>query len=223
MRESSITLAMQQSKLNNICTKEHLYEIVKKIRINLSLLNHPYTAKSIVGLLDKYNILSVHEESFVSKNFSGLLIKNHAPEKSHIVINAKLDNKDKNFAIAHELIHFFCHSTENSFMCYPYTEKINDWREWQANEGAAELLLPHDIFIPEYLTGLKICTHDEVVAEMSENYNLSHVVIEYRLKNLQYEINQYLSGISIDNLKIKSKNQLAKEAKEKIKRANSEI
>lgn len=223
MRESSIVLAMREGALDNICTKEHLYEKIKSIRKNLSLIKYPYTAKSIVNILDKYNILSIHEEKFVSKNFSGLLIKNHAPDMSHIVINSNLDYKDKNFAIAHELIHFLCHSTENSFMCYPYTTKINDWREWQANEGAAELLLPHDIFIPEYLNGLTICSHDEVIEEMSENYNLSHTVIEYRLKNLQYEMNQYLCGISIDNIKIKSKNQLAKEAKENIKRANSEI
>lgn len=52
--------------------------------------------------------------------------------------------------MAHELIHYWFHPEQGAF--YPFSPASRDKeKEWQANEGAAELLLPYRDFVPRYV------------------------------------------------------------------------
>jgi hypothetical protein len=86
----------------------------------------------------------------------------------------------------------------------------NPFYEWQANEGAAELLVPYKDFIPKYIEVAKrvrrVPTYkSDINDELAPIYGVTDYVINNRIKNLQYEIYQYKNGVPLDELVILSK------------------
>jgi Zn-dependent peptidase ImmA (M78 family) len=92
------------------------------------------------------------------------------------------------------------------------TQDFNDHMEWQANEGAAQFLMPYQSFIPNY-----VYLHDHyysklsvnhaaksLVAHLSRQYKVGYRAAEYRINGLKKEIAQYLDGKSIENIVVKS-------------------
>jgi Zn-dependent peptidase ImmA (M78 family) len=85
--------------------------------------------------------------------------------------------------------------------------------EWQANEGAAQFLMPYQSFIPNYAY-----YHDHfhtrqepnraagsLIAHLARQYKAGHKAVEYRIIGLKKEIAQYLGGAEIKNIKIQSR------------------
>lgn len=186
-------------------TKAQLYSVIEKIRktFHLRLEDYPIDIYSLLDEISEY--IDYQETDFEAEGFCGLLFRNR--KKSHIVINKYLPDLEKTFATTHETVHFFCHDRETKFMCKPFEKRVNDAFEWQANEGAAELLLPYKVFIHDFVQTLGHYEGDNVktITAMSKTYGLSETVIDYRLNNLRYEFEQYLKGIPIDNIQILSR------------------
>lgn len=81
-------------------------------------------------------ICPVHFHRFDSKKLGALLLEGQC-----IIVNASQPPASQRFSLAHELVHFSLHAGR------PASARTeND--EWQANQGAAQLLVPyqHDIF-----------------------------------------------------------------------------
>ena len=80
--------------------------------------------------------------------------------------------------------------------------------EWQANEGAAELIVPYKKFIPDFLHIYNpILGYGDIfvaIASLSGYYGVSDMVIQNRIKNLNYEIYQVASGVHIDSVVVLS-------------------
>jgi Zn-dependent peptidase ImmA (M78 family) len=113
---------------------------------------------------------------------------------------------EQNFDCAHELIHFLFPHPPIPYFCEEGSTKKKEYYEWEANEGAAELLIPHSDFIPNVCAAYTGYDSDlNYLAYFSEKYMVTENVIRLRIKNLSYEIDQYLSGVPVDSLKILSK------------------
>lgn len=190
---------------NKFFTKEQLYKKIEKLRklFELNDKDYPITPFMLLDKLSEY--VNYEETGFHTGGLYGLLMRGE--RKCQIVINRNLTPAEKRFAITHEIIHLFCHDTKTKFMCLPMTAKINDSFEWQANEGAAELLLPYKIFINDFMQTLGHYEGNEIkaVAAMAKTYGLSEIVVNYRLNNLRYEFEQYFKGVPIDDIEILSR------------------
>lgn len=78
-------------------------------------------------------------------------------------------------------------------------------KEWQANEGAAELLLPYKDFIPRFVQTAKYVEEnyeplEEVYNELARFYKVMPIVVDYRIRNLESEILQYINGTPIERI-----------------------
>lgn len=225
----------------NFISKEELYTLIDYIRNCFSVIvkeDEPFNVTKFFK--DNFmGIIECHFNPFNDKKIGGFLVKNSYPEKSHIVVNSSKEPIYSLFDLTHELIHFLLHPENRQH--YISTSLCNvDNFEWQANEGAAELLVPYKKFIPLFVKHIKNCKkynqYIDLIKKMSDIFIVSTAVIEYRISGLKYEINQYENGISIDELEflsqraqkelginIKSYNDIFKNKKTNLKSVISEL
>jgi hypothetical protein len=112
------------------------------VRLNLTA---PIDAIAIAGKLQlNVNVLEV-------EGFDGALIRARGTPFAEIVVRSSIKEQGRrNFTIAHELGHFILPNHDSDdVVCTP--AEVNDWstsardREREANEFAAELLMPADV------------------------------------------------------------------------------
>lgn len=205
---SNINSILEQYGNINFISKEELYTLIDYIRkcFNITIdMNEPF---NIVNFFNNFvNIIECEFYNFNDNKIGGFLVKNRYPEKSHIVINSSKERISSLFDLAHELIHYLLHPENRQY--YISTSLCNiDNFEWQANEGAAELLVPYKKFIPIFTTLIKHCTnynqYINLLKRLSEIFVVSTAVIEYRISGLKYEIYQYENRTQLDNLEFLS-------------------
>jgi len=175
-------------------TKKDLYENVDNLLEELDISRNDYPLDSI-SIAKKYCINLHLEELNNLDKLCGILFKG---KYTAIALNANHSNLMKNFDCMHELIHYFLHEHKDHFQCIcpnkKYIKQIS-YLEWQANEGAAQALVPYQIFIPKYVAFSK--HHKEytwsikAIRYLSDYFQVSESVIEKRIENLKYEIFQY--------------------------------
>lgn len=125
------------------------------------------------------------------------------------------------FDCMHELIHYFFHHGPNFYCLDKNTILQNAIQEWQANEGAAQALVPYQIFIPEYVSRIRNCTRNQwnmaiIHNELAQFFNVTTIVIRNRISSLEYEIYQHLQGVPVSELVVLSKKQLSKYGLDKL-------
>lgn len=238
---SNLDNILEQYGNINFISKEELYTLIDYIRNCFGVIveeNEPFNVTKFFK--DNFtDIIECHFNPFNDKKIGGFLVKNNYPEKSHIVVNSSKEPIYSLFDLTHELIHFLLHPENRQH--YISTSLCNvDNFEWQANEGAAELLVPYKKFIPLFVKYIKNCKnynqYIELIKKMSDIFIVSTAVIEYRVSGLKYEINQYENGINIDELEflsqraqeelginIKSYNDIFKNKKTNLKSIISEL
>lgn len=187
-------------------TKEQLYCLVEKIRRDYGIsYPPPYQTKALCsssfGLY--VNVLEIK-----TPKLRGM---SHIPSRS-IMLDSKMSDFEQNFYCAHEVMHHIIHKNRPTklFSCYEETQAEQDsFVEWEANEGAAQFLVPYQDFIPRFSAVLDNPPHKDFWIEgyFSDQYGVSPQVITFRLNNLEYEIDQYRAGVPIDRVNILSKRQ----------------
>jgi Zn-dependent peptidase ImmA (M78 family) len=132
-------------------------------------------------------------------------------ERNIIMLRETLSREEKNFTCAHELIHVKFHNNLHiaTFQCFDKVRpNQNSILEWQANEGAAELLVPICEFLPiikENLPSLKTWQDFENFDfGLARYFSTTKGVIKIRYEDLKYEIYQYLNGTPLENIEILS-------------------
>ena len=206
---SFIEIYKNACKTSRFTPKRDLYKAVDVLReiLDISLKDYPIDIFSVIKCLHRY--INIRYESFRDKSFGGFLIKNGSDDTSHIILNKNLAYPDWTFGCAHELIHYFCHDSENTYLIRPNSEKFNDIYEWQANEGAAELLLPYKIFIKEYFESMDYYKNEsDTVKGIARAYHVREKVVNYRINNLAYEMVQYKAGVPLKEIELVSKRKL---------------
>ncbi len=127
-----------------------------------------------------------------------------------ILLNSSRSCWEQNFDCTHEMLHLILHRKDKGqvFFC---TDTVSDKQypiiEWQANEGAAELLVPYQDFIPRFANLLRFNAVG-ITSLLAEYYYVTTKVISNRIDNLAYEIDQYRAGRRIDQIKLLSHRQL---------------
>lgn len=179
-------------------TRKTLYKKIEIIRNKLELKK-----EDNIDFIKKIESLGFVKIMFEKLgNLNGLL--DREPNKMPVILLNK-DSNNLNFVLAHELVHFFLSPNNVAFDKYDYLKyKENEYEEWRANEGAAELLLPYKEFIPDYCYFFMYKNEKDCVYELSKIYCVSKQVIKYRIKNLKKEIGSYLKGIDIEQIEIDS-------------------
>lgn len=155
------------------------------------------------------NNLAIREIPFDNTKICGILYK--GDRKTAIGLNVNRTPEMQNFDCMHELIHYFFHDICYC-QCICSDEQSGEYiqqdriQEWQANEGAAQFLVPYQDFIPRF-TKLLNSGVTGVQSILAEYYNVTTQVINIRMDSLAYEINQYQEGVRLDCLELLSRNQ----------------
>ncbi len=195
-------------------TKQNLYREIDKLRSYIGVANDIFPI-NIRKYLEQYQDVKIETVSFSTPALRGMVAFGKDDQCDVILLNSHRSISEQNFDCAHEAIHLSLHRNEHkaSFTCSDQiTNKQDFFLEWHANEGAAELLVPYRDFIPRFVQELHyiqnpLCKYYDVREKLAEFYQVSYKVIQNRIDNLSYEIDQYLNNINIANLQIISRTQ----------------
>ena len=189
-------------------TKSALYHKVHRLRNNFRVSPGSYPIDA-VKLCNNFTVLQLCYWNFKTPGLKGMSYIAKRPDRDVIILNANLTKKEQNFICTHELMHLALHRNEitNSF---DFNEKNisnqDSSLEWQANEGAAEFLVPAAILLPiigDHLKALRTWYDIEnFKEELSEQFNVTKTVIEIRLEHLKYEIYQYIKGVPLNEIEV---------------------
>lgn len=183
--------------------KHNLYKFVDALRniFKLSLSEYPVNSLAICKN-DVTTDIIYHD--FHSYGFCAAAIK--GAKQDTVILNSKRTKVELNFDCAHEIIHLTKHRDADTPMFNCIAQHQDTYMEWEANEGAAELLVPMQLLLPE-IKKRSIKTWNDINSmkfDLSNLFNVSDAVIQFRLESLKYEIHQYLNGTSINDIEILS-------------------
>lgn len=193
---------------NPIYTKKDLYLAVDAVRsksgIEFSQTQEPFSALcSNLG----YGKFDVEHIDLSTRSIRGIACTGD----KIILLNKKRNAVEQNFDCAHEFYHVLLHGSANyaTFKCFDYEHPKQDPAfEWQANESAAESLVPYRKFIPRFVALALQCgnpyNYQVLLEYLASKYHVPVAVIQYRIENLKYEIHQYINGVAIEKLDIRS-------------------
>lgn len=189
-------------------TKSSLYREVEKFRRSFGIgSNYPLDAIALA----EASGLSVDTCNFKTRGLKGTIVVDGA--NGFIVLDSKESPEEKNFFCGHETFHYVFHRdismTSTSFQCFDKVKpQQNSIVEWQANEGAAQLLVPYQDFIPCFVKCLRRKRRGLWIQGcLAKRYCVTPQVINNRLDSLSYEIDQYCCGVPLSDIEILSRNQ----------------
>lgn len=163
-------------------SKNDLYDTVdKKIRsLGITYNNYPINSISLAKGIKDNIIIEYHK--FKSFSICGMLYK--GDNISTIYLNSLRSGKGHNFDCMHELMHYWFHDSQD-IICCDKSISQHKGREWQANEAAAQALMPVELFLQKYHE------YSGNISKLSDFFNVGETSIEYRIKNLKNEISKY--------------------------------
>lgn len=150
---------------------------------------------------------------FKTGGLRGMSLPKQDGQAPIILLSENRNEVEQDFDCIHELVHVLRHPSANAtcFRCYDRVRpNQNAFYEWEANEGAAEFLMPHRDFIPSMVDKIAFIEDDnirmlpEYVWNLADQFHVTSQMVQLRISNLRYETLQYLSGISLDDLDIRS-------------------
>ncbi len=144
--------------------------------------------------------VKVRETRFSTPAFRGILVT--APDKSKaiIVLNSLRSEEEQMFDLTHELVHFELHPPTMD------SQKYSQFYEWQANEGAAELLMPRATVLEDmYLCRGAIGDPQNqrgYISARADHFGVTQALFKRRLFALRYDIEQALGGVPPEEIPI---------------------
>lgn len=195
--------------MNLYYTKRQLYQEVDKLKRFFGI---PACLRRIDLLQElSYTGIVVKELNFKTPGLRGMAIAAEKGDKDIILLNSARNRTERNFDCGHEVMHLGLHRRlgRKTFNCFEKVHLSQDqYLEWHANEGAAQFFVPHRLFIPavaDRYSGLKGPKEiAELKSDLVQMFNVPTAVIEYRLNNLKYEIDQHIRGVPVNELEILS-------------------
>lgn len=190
-------------------TKRRLYNDIHRCKAELDIPEWAYDFNMIE--LCKAEGIKLEILPFKTKALRGMAAIGNNYCNDVILLNTDRTDRERNFDCAHEYVHLRIHrkNKKKVFNCIDAVyAKQDEYIEWQANEGAAELFVPMSALLPmikeRYYDFSSYNDIEEFKAITAERFKVTGKVIEYRLESLKYEINQYLSGVPINDIEILS-------------------
>ncbi|MDO8447073.1 MAG: ImmA/IrrE family metallo-endopeptidase [Deltaproteobacteria bacterium] len=174
--------------------KAHARNTAKGLLKQLGIQKAPVNLDRIINKLSTTNLkqlqglnIEVVRQDFQGdlKDVSAILIKEK--RKAVIAVNADHTDTRQRFSIAHELGHLILHSnTENlkiEKQFFTRSDSVRSLDELEANEFAAELLMPEELIINDFFKKV-IEDEDSVISVLAKKYKVSEAALTYRLINL---------------------------------------
>ena len=191
--------------------KGALYRYVDELRNYLGISQSELPV-NVIDLCHKEGSVDIMYHQFDTAGFCGAALVGNI--KDTIILNSTRSEYEQNFDCGHEVVHLTKHRTQNSGVFNCFKNAQNSFFEWEANEGAAELIVPYKQLIPDLLDLFNPVTSSGDIfyayAILSEKYRVSEMVMKNRNENLKYEIYQVASGGSINSISIMPKKQQEK-------------
>ncbi len=122
-------------------------------------------------------------------DLSGFLIREH--KRTVIGVNSLHPKTRQRFTIAHELGHYFMHPRENFvdrqliFFRDMRSRMATDVREIEANQFAAELLMPEALLFRSVGKRMIDLEDEKAIAHLAKNFGVSTQALTFRLANLK--------------------------------------
>lgn len=156
-------------------TKNSLNAAVDKKmnELGITISDYPVNSRDIACRLG----IEIIEHKFKSIMICGILYK--GTHKSTIILNSLRSLKGQNFDCMHELIHYWYHEN-GDYLCLERNNRLN--MEWQANEGAAQALMPQKLFITRFLQ------YGGSPGILSELFKVGESAVVFRALNLRNKI-----------------------------------
>ncbi len=207
-------------KMGIYFTKTQLYNQIDDIRLRLgiSASDYPLEFRAIAESIPN---LSIGEMIIRTPGLRAMASasRNENLENDAIILKMGSEQREQNFYCAHEYLHLVFHrNKQRNFSCYDKIQKQqNPFYEWHANEGAAELLVPYKLFIPEfYRLSEKYRDYDfpqyTTIEKLSILFNVTEAVIENRISNLNQELYQYRhQHMGLESIHLISQHQAERE------------
>lgn len=157
-----------------------LYNRINDKLTELGITDNDYPIHSSKILSMFYPEIELQYWEFSSSAICGILYLGDV--LSTVILNKKRDIKGQNFDLMHELVHYWFHPKHDG-MCI-YDDKIlrRTGREWQANEGAAQALMPEDLFIRKFYEV------DGDLNKLSDMFFVGRWAVNFRINNLKKKI-----------------------------------
>ena len=160
--------------------RQSLYRRVDEIRSQLPAGDLLYTAQTLIP---------VYFHPFDGRCLGAMIMGEDC-----ILVNSSYPRTAQRFSLAHEMIHLFLHIR-------PHAPRSR-WDEWQANEGAAQLLVPYQSFLPEVARRRILYTQDRPALErlLAKRYGVSPTVIRNRFSDLRAPLENHLAGCPLEQV-----------------------
>lgn len=191
-------------------TKKELYDDIDRFRrehdiTGHDILTHPIRFAQSLGYLVEYS-------PFRTPGLRGMA----APLEGWagaIILNSRRGETENGFVAAHEMTHCIRHIGKHhtALSCYDDPSQCqNAFYEWEANESAAELIMPYRIFIPDYVSAFQRCQgrEDLVLHTLAKRYAATMTQISFRVHSLKFEIAMYCSTGQISSKYLQSRTAL---------------
>lgn len=187
-------------------TKAELYARIDDIR---KRYKYAFTRDPMCVQRFCQEVLDIHVETrvFATRGLRGAAFI----ESMAIALDETMAPERRKFYCAHEMLHFFLHGDAKPlFECYDNIER-DDYMEWQANEGAAEIIMPYRAFLYEVLNAAPYMKSGReffiLKKQLVDFFGVTPVMVKVRFDNLKYEVKQALSGVPIEEVELLSDRQ----------------
>ena len=155
----------------------------------------------IRGVFDPYAFLEAQKiplalHRFTDGHLHGVLVR--TGRRYGIILDTRLTPAEQRFTLTHEIVHFELHRGEPGAAAFH-----NSSDEYQADEGAAELLMPYRDFLPRAAAMRRKFLSDQTAALilLAAHYRLDCEQVRRRLKSLAYELSLYRKGVPVSEIK----------------------
>lgn len=198
--------------MGNYLSKEQLYHAVDGLRDGF-LGPAPVYPLSLPACCERSGSgIALRRIPLRTNGLRGMAVLSRDQEEPDIILlNSNRSEIEQNFDCGHEFIHLSLHrgARVEAFNCF---EKVraqqNHFLEWQANEGAAELLVPYRQLLPLLRDAWPQLGRWQAIAALREQlavrFGVSEAVIRFRFESLKYEIFQYISGVPLAQIQLLS-------------------
>ena len=144
---------------------------------------------------------------FECQAVAGMLLqsaKEEPPFLAVALLNGARTSQSQRFTLAHEMVHFMLHPRIPQRICRDSAAAGSVPLEWEANEGAAELLLPYRRMLP-FLASMAALPFPQKVQRISARFQVSLITARFRLEGLKGDWEDYMSGTALSALPLLSR------------------
>lgn len=201
--------------MNLNSSKHEVVQSVRRMREKLSIeVSAPLDIDSAVAAVDR---IVVRTQRFETPGLRGISFLAEAKDEPHIILlNSLRSRRERRFDLAHELYHISYHGKFNCVFQCVEKEGRSLGRipilEYQANSGAAELLMPAEVVIP-FAAENRDCFGSDaglcyLTEQVAKRCDVTLVSAELRIYDLLYETYCYLSGCPLEQIIFLSRHAL---------------